>query len=519
MIVILSAQYVSENLRAEVGDLPVSFVPLANRRLYAYQIETLRQAFATRPILMTLPDGFSLSEAERDWMSQQGVDLVALTGVRGTGQEMAEVIDRHCPQGQGVTFLLGGCLPLTVPREFDTIGVFETDLEPALPVQTYGEDRNVVWAGIFSVSQPHVLANCLIDESMDYFRAIKRYAISRQVLHSRIDHCYFLTNATCYFHARAFLTTERAFNRLRIEHTVLKKFSSKGEKIRAEAHWFEHTPAPLRRFIPQYLGDGVENEAYFYSIEYLGAIPLNERFVYDCQSVVFWERVFTEISSFLKAARAANRPTMVCAEGARNEALFVRKARSRLEEFIRQTDFDADAELMLNGIRLPSLRQILSDSSAHLLTLGDVPAFVHGDLCLSNILYDARMRAIKLIDPRGADEDGQWMLYGSQLYDLAKLAHSIIGLYDHIVAGQYALSVKGQHFSFRIFGSKDVEEIQGAFRKHIFVPGVSMGAIEKTLPLLFIAMLPLHADSASRQTALLANAMRLYAGTFNGGLI
>lgn len=42
--------------------------------------------------------------------------------------------------------------------------------------------------------------------------------------------------------------------------------------------------------------------------------------------------------------------------------------------------------------------------------------------------------------------------------------------------------------------------------------------IEKTLPLLFIAMLPLHADSASRQTALLANAMRLYADTFEDRL-
>jgi len=50
------------------------------------------------------------------------------------------------------------------------------------------------------------------------------------------------------------------------------------------------------------------------------------------------------------------------------------------------------------------------------------------------------------------------------------------------------------------------------------VPGVSVGAVEKTLPLLFIAMLPLHADSTIRQTALLANVMRLYANTFEDRL-
>ena len=516
MIVILSAQYVSESLRAEVGDLPASFVPLANRRLYIYQVEALRQAFPIRPILMTLPEGFRVPESELAWMKEQGVDLLALDGVGSSGEELVEVLGRHCPSEQGVTFLLGGCLPLEVPREPDMIGVFETGLEPALPVEAYGASQDLVWAGLFSVSQPEVLAQCLKEESLDYYRAIKRYSFRQKVAHSRIERCYILTNATCYFHARSLFTTERAFNRLKIDHAVLKKFSRNGDKIRAEAYWFDRTPAPLRRFTPQYLGDGVEGEAYFYSIEYLGAIPLNECFVYGRQTVVFWERVFVMIASFFDASRAA--VLTECTEGARNEALFVRKAHGRLEDFISQTGFDADAELVLNGVCLPSLRQILADSSAHLLTLGDVPAFVHGDLCLSNILYDSRMRSIKLIDPRGADQDGQLMLYGSQLYDLAKLAHSILGLYDHIVAGQYALSVDGQHFSFQIFGADDVEEIQSVFRQRSFVPGVCAVEIERALPLLFIAMLPLHVDSASRQTALLANALRLYANTFEGRL-
>ncbi|ESS15107.1 hypothetical protein MOLA814_00682 [Betaproteobacteria bacterium MOLA814] len=516
MIFILSAQFVGESLRAEVGDLPVSFVPLANRRLYAYQVEIMRLAFPARPIMITLPEGFTVSEAERVWMKEHGVDVLTLKGDGGTGEELSEVLAKYCSGGQGVTFLLGGCLPLEVPSEPDMIGVFETDLEPELPVEAFGTERDVVWAGIFSVSKPDLLASCLNEESKDYFRAIKRYSFRQKVAHSRIDRCFILTNATCYFHARSSFTTERAFNRLKIEHTVLKKFSGNAEKIRAEAHWFDHTPLPLRKFTPQYLGDGLEDDAYFYSIEYLGAIPLNESFVYGRQTIVFWERVFMKISSFLAASRSANVPA--CADGARSEALFVRKAHSRLDEFIRQTGFDADSELFLNCVCLPSLRQILADSSEHLMTLGDVPAFVHGDLCLSNILYDSRMRAIKLIDPRGADEDGQRMVYGSQLYDVAKLAHSILGLYDHIVAGQYALSVDGQHFTFRIFGAEDVEEIQSAFRRHSFVPGLCARSIEKTLPLLFIAMLPLHADSVSRQTALLANAMRLYAGSFEDRL-
>ena len=512
MIFILSAQYVGESLRSEVGDLPVSFVPLANRRLYEHQVEILMQAFPERQILITLPEDFNISEAERAWLNDNKVKLLALERVRSNGQELACVLAQHCPEDVAVVFLLGGCLPLEVPRKLDMIGVFETDLEPALPVEAYGTEKDSVWAGIFSVSRPALLAGCLIHESLDYHRAIKRYSFQVKVAYLKIEHCFVLTNATCYFHARSSFTTERSFNRLKVDHTVLKKFSSNGDKIRSEANWFDNTPASLRKYIPQFLGEGVEDDAYFYAIEYLGAIPLNESFVYGRQTVVFWERIFKKILIFLEASRCED--ASACTVAARNQALFVLKAQCRLEEFAVKSGFDVDAPLVFNGAQLPSLKHILIDSSAHLRVLDDAPAFLHGDLCLSNILYDSRMRSIKLIDPRGFDGDGHNMIFGSQLYDVAKLAHSVIGLYDHIIAGQYSLSVDRQKFNFRIFSAEDVEEIQGAFRKHSFIPGVSASSIEKTLPLLFIAMLPLHSDSPIRQKALLANVMRLYVNAF-----
>ncbi len=512
MIVILSAQYVGESLRAEVGDLPVSFVPLANRRLYNYQVQVFRSIFPTRPILITLPENFSVSDAERAWMGQHAVEPVEVKGFSSVEEELAEVLSQHCPEGREVAFLFGGCLPLEIPQEPDVIGLFETDLEPELPVEDFGVEKDVVWAGVFSVSRPGLFATCLGNENGDYFRAVKLYSFKQKVSHLNIDRCFILTNSTCYFQARSSFTTERAFNRLKIDHNVLRKFSSNKQKIQAEAHWFDRTPAPMRKFMPQYLGEGIEDGAYFYSIEYLGAIPLNEIFVFGRHTVIFWERVFMKISSFLDTARSLNQ--LRCTKGARNEALFVRKTQGRLEEFIQQTGFDADADLILNGMHVPSLRQILVDSARHLATLVDVPAFIHGDLCFSNMLYDSRMRGIKVIDPRGVDEDGQRMIYGSQLYDVAKLAHSVLGLYDHILAGQYALSVDGQHFSFQIFGADDVGEIQAAFKRHVFLPGVSVEEIEKTLPLLFIAMLPLHSDSVDRQMALLANAIRLYTDVF-----
>jgi hypothetical protein len=516
MIIILSAQYVVESVRAEVGELPVSFIPLANRRIYAYQVEALRRKFSGRPILLTLPGSFIVSEAELKWLNYSKVDLLMLNNVSNIGEELTKVLQSAHLLESPCLFLDGTCLPMEIPDAPDSIGVFETDLEPLLPIESYGRERDLVWAGIFSVSNLQLLSDCLNEEISDYYRAVKRYSFNISMQNFKIDKCFNFSNATGYFHARASFTTERAFNFLKIENTVLKKFSSNHNKLLSEAYWFDNIPANISKYVPKYFGDGIDNSEYFYSIEYLGAIPLSESFVYGRHTVVFWERVLTKISSFLNEARCKQDYKIPI--GATKEALFVRKARSRLAEFVKQTDFDVELTLEINGILVPSLRQVLEDASAQLLSLNEVPAFIHGDLCLSNILYDSRMRSIKLIDPRGIDEDGEKMLFGSQIYDIAKLAHSILGLYDHIIAGQFEMSVEGGVFSFRIFVADDIEEIQNAFRNHSIMFGMQPDLIEKILPLLFISMLPLHADSKWRQLALLANAIRIHAETHGKGL-
>jgi hypothetical protein len=38
MVLILSSQYVNESIKYEVGSLPLSFVPIANKRIFYYQI-------------------------------------------------------------------------------------------------------------------------------------------------------------------------------------------------------------------------------------------------------------------------------------------------------------------------------------------------------------------------------------------------------------------------------------------------------------------------------------------------
>ncbi|EAS4986586.1 capsular biosynthesis protein, partial [Salmonella enterica] len=55
MIIILSAQYVDQDLRAEFGEIPPTFLPVGNKRLYSYQIKNIRNENPDEKICMTLP--------------------------------------------------------------------------------------------------------------------------------------------------------------------------------------------------------------------------------------------------------------------------------------------------------------------------------------------------------------------------------------------------------------------------------------------------------------------------------
>jgi hypothetical protein len=139
-------------------------------------------------------------------------------------------------------------------------------------------------------------------------------------------------------------------------------------------------------------------------------------------------------------------------------------------------------------------------------------------LCLSNILFDSRSDRIKVIDPRGLNARGETSTIGDLRYDLAKLTHSVIGLYDYIIAGAFDVKVALQPelclFELNIYADERVAGVQEAFLKRRFLPAVDTIDIMPMTIILFLSMLPLHADNPQRQKALLANALRLYAQYF-----
>lgn len=98
----------------------------------------------------------------------------------------------------------------------------------------------------------------------------------------------------------------------------------------------------------------------------------------------------------------------------------------------------------------------------------------HGDLCLSNIMFDIKEGEFKFIDPRGASIKDE--LYIDEYYDLAKLSQSILGKYESIIHG--------------VSGDNELgEEVFISFLKD---QEVSLSLLRVYEASLFLSMTPFH---------------------------
>jgi hypothetical protein len=143
--------------------------------------------------------------------------------------------------------------------------------------------------------------------------------------------------------------------------------------------------------------------------------------------------------------------------------------------------------------------------------VSDPPEFtiIHGDLCLSNVLYDRRSGFVRLVDPRGSF--GASGIFGDPRYDLAKLSHSFHGDYDFYVNGLFGLEVSEDGVECRPFRSPLHETVRQMFDHWLLRrERAHYRAIRLIESLLFLSMAPLHADRPRSQLAFLARGLELF---------
>lgn len=517
MILIASAAYVNAEFQIEFGRIPPSLLPVGNRRLFERQIEVLKRFFPNEPISLSLPESYSLTPKDKICLERAAVHIIrndeSLSLVASIFSATSKL-----PANDGTLRLLhGDTLLREIPTSLDIIGVAQTDDYYQWEVESSNSSSECVWCGYFSFSSIENLRLALQKCGDNFTTAVRiyndeSYPLSRVPIIGWHDFGHINT----FFHSRAKLTTERTFNSLDIREGHVKKTGTPFEKINAEGEWFEQIPTQLKVFTPQLITKDANSTPPYYILEYLPLPPLNEVYVHGTNPVFFWEKIFRLCAKFLQQCRNQQIPAaerdLITIDA---KAIWEEKTWERLDCFFSEFNLlDLDTPVSINGTPAPSLREIVEHCIDITKNSPAIPGVVHGDFCLSNILFDSRCDRIKVIDPRGMTAKGRLTIYGDLRYDLAKLTHSIVGLYDHIVAGAYDVGLRteagNKAFTLQIHVDQRTKLIQQTFIKRTFLQDITTSEAISHAILLFLSMLPLHTDDNNRQLAFLANALRLY---------
>ncbi|MGE3683336.1 MAG: phosphotransferase [Bdellovibrionales bacterium] len=311
---------------------------------------------------------------------------------------------------------------------------------------------------------------------------------------------------------------ERAFNAVtfnEVKKSVTKR-SRNPAKLVDEIEWFHHLPHDLRFLTPRVFASSTNTADPWLEMEYLASIPLDQIFLYSSCSNEIWNSVLEQMRHILNLFRSEPPPTHITSHRRRlwTQEMYLKKTLSRLAQYETSAQF---ARLLagctVNGIKclpLELAKEIIREwvESPEFIN-GFVPAVIHGDLCFSNALYDMRLDQIRLVDPRG--RFGAKGVWGDQRYDIAKLYHSCHGFYDFYVNGYFDLVPLGPD-SWELQPLATPQQLQLSRHTSEFVRDLSAMPIADLLfmeALLFISMVPLHADKPGSQTAFLLNGLRL----------
>jgi len=514
MILITSAAYVNAEFQIEFGRLPPSFLPIGNRRLFEYQLEFLKKTLSQHQIFMTLPSSFLIPIKDTIYFDKCDVNILQSDEDISLGEAIAQALDLSGVTGEPLYLLHGDTLVEEVTTSTDVIGIVKTDKDYKWEVEAEETAFEAIWCGFFAFKSVDRF-KCLLDQSNHSFiDAVRSYATQYRVKNVWMNGWHDFGHVNTYFLSRSKLTTQRSFNSLSIIDGCVKKTGSPSEKIKAESIWFANIPARLKRFSPQLIDAGIDAFGHdFYITEYLPLPPLNEVFVHGKNPIFYWDKIFSLCSHFLQTCHQFDEAVDANALGGND--LAGSKTWQRLGEFCQASNYPGiDAPNVINGKEIQSIRSIVQACITHIANVEPILGILHGDFCFSNILFDSRMDSIKVVDPRGLSEAGLPTIYGDLRYDLAKLTHSVIGLYDFIMAGAFDLEVtlsdEQCSFDLLIHADDRVKSIQEVYMRHTFFFDTSpRSAIPLTI-LLFLSMLPLHSNDKVRQMAMLANAMRLY---------
>lgn len=525
----------SHEMRVETGCSYAAFIRLGSRPLYEHIVDLHKDGAARHSVHVVLPSGSP--SALHEELLGHGLRAVLLDHSPSIAHTVLAGLAGLVRDESVAVHMADTVLKLDAAPVDDTVYVdprsdlyrWTTIAVDSAGVVSVAHDRDdqdlhvdpqLVCVGLFTFSDGQLLKRLLeeataaapADGKDPFFHVLERYSRQRVIALTPTRAWFDCGHLDTYYESRLGYQNLRHFNALRYDASrgLVTKTSTRTASYRHQVRWFKQVPDSLSAFLPRVF-DSSDADEPFITMELLSIPTLSELFVQERLPVGAWNGVVQTIGRILLEFRRYADTTTVGASLARS--IYIDKTRQRLQDYLAARPEAAGLHVVIGNERKVNVEDTLRTlddfvSQSELLNLESLCP-IHGDFCFSNLMFDPRARIVKMIDPRG--EFGVPGIYGDPRYDLAKLAHSVIGGYDFIVSDRFDVSVADDGaLSLQLHSSDYHRRVREIFAAVIFKDNAELRQIQALQALLFLSMLPLHGDTPRRQLAMLATGLHLF---------
>ncbi len=505
MIVICSASYVSSDIRNYFGKIPPVFLPYQNSCLLTKQVEFLRKNFSNEEITLVLPEKYQLSRYQQVIISRLNIRIIKNNENKTLNESVKDAVSRIIDKSSKLIILHGDTLIGEFENIYspDFIAFSSTSVNHSWKLIKKTSKKYYVWAGLFQFTNINKFLSCL--RLSDSFELNVSAYFNHRHPFLKVNFWLDFGNINSFFKSRLNNYNSRHFNTLTFQLQSIKKTSNNSLKISNELNWYLNLPYQLRKYTPKIIKYKKKKNSY-YEMEYIYGIPLNEILLYGNNDMIFWNKLLSKISLYLKESRL--KKYTIDRVNQERYHLFSEKSILRWKEF--SLSISCSNRIVLNS-EIYDVNEIIHTCINKANSLPIIPGYLHGDLCFSNILYISNADDIKVIDPRGYYISEHEKYCSDLTYDIAKLSHSILGNYDFIIDNQFEISYDIFESQLSLeYNPLFENKVSSVFKTKKIIGDVTLETVMPIVILLFLSMLPLHNDSPKRQYALLSNALILY---------
>ena len=465
-------------------NMPVGFysslalLPLRGKSVILRQLENLKESYGLNKfIIVVCNDNYKLLDYIKSILSEKfEITLVQVNSKKNILSSLKYAL-KKADLTLPTRVLLGDTM---IPKSIDeTQDVIFTSKDITMSDNWclvdkngdfYDKEKNIdltdkeALVGYYAFSDTKYLLNCCVKARLMLKKEISTALIMYQEKHKLktklIDDWYDLGHTSGLIKAKNMLFNARCFNSISVdtECGLLTKTSTKVQKLEDEAFWYLHLPDDLKIFTPRFVSFNKDTSSAALTQELYGYPSLQELYLSGEVNLEDWNYIIKSLFKLHKKFENHTHTTDLNTDAVK--WLYYDKTKERLGDLRKQNPYwnkvlDREFEY-INGKKyrgVAYLKEGIELCVQELCKTGQ-ETIIHGDYCFSNILFDSSNYCFKLIDPRGR-LNAEPTIYGDPRYDIAKLRHSVVGLYDFIVHGLFKLNENKTGFEYEIKTSAD----------------------------------------------------------------